>query len=60
MKITVKGQEGQFTLITIVSETVVVDTTLGIKSTEIRAFAYCFNKERKAFRFPAQDIERYD
>lgn len=61
MKVSIKGEKYQFTLVTIVAETVEVSKgALGGSIKEIKAVAYVFDKERKAFKFLADQIERYD
>lgn len=61
MKVTIKGQKEQFTLVSIVAEMVEVSKgALGGSIKEIKAIAYVFDKSRVAHRFPADQIERYD
>ena len=68
MKISIKGHKLQFTLVTIVAEEVPrkINPIQGViqgllnGGTEIKAVVYCMDKERKAHKFLAEDIERYD
>lgn len=57
MKVTIKGK--QFTMVTIVSETVEIEKTL-INNKLIKAFVYVYDKDHKAYKFLAEEIERYD
>lgn len=60
MKVTIKGHEKQFNLITIISETVVVDKVVGIEKHQIKGVVYCYDKERKVHKFLAELIEKID
>jgi hypothetical protein len=60
MKVTIKGQTQQFTFITIVSETIVVGSTMGVNQKETKGVLYCYDKSRKVHKFLAEDIERID
>lgn len=59
MKISVKNQRGQYTLISIVPELVEVKGKF-FNKTVTKAVVYCYDKDRKAHKFLADDIERYD
>ncbi len=64
MKVSIKGYPTQFTLVSIVTEEVEIPDKdkkmLSTKSTQLKGIAYVFDKDRKAHKFLAEDIERYD
>lgn len=63
MKVTIKNKPGQYSLVAIVSEEVeksADNKSLMSSNKEIKGVAYVFDKERKAHKFLAEDIERYD
>jgi hypothetical protein len=57
MKVSIKGK--QYTMVAIASETVEVEKTL-INNKLVKAFVYVYDKDRKAYKFLAEEIERYD
>lgn len=63
MKVSIKNRPGQYTLVAIVSEEVeksADNKSLMTSNKELKAVAYVFDKERKAHKFLAEEIERYD
>ena len=63
MKVSIKNKTGQYTLVAIVSEEVEkleTEKTLMSKNITIKAVAYVYDKAHVAYKFLAEDIERYD
>lgn len=57
MKVQIKGKS--YTMAAIVSETIEVPGLVGKKEV-VKAVVYCYDKERKPYKFLADEIERYD
>lgn len=60
MQIRIKGQTETYTLLTIVSETVVTKYGIIGNTFEIKAIAYVYDRDRAVKSFPASDIERVE